>query len=122
MNLKAYNRAYYQSRRKTLLGRSLVYQATHPKQHSMTTGIWQKEHPELVAIAAAKQRCTNPNNPGYKNYGARGIQWRITYKALLAEIGQRPDGCSLDRIDNDGHYESGNIRWATRKQQNANRR
>ena len=70
----------------------------------------------------AKQRCENPNAPQYKDYGGRGIECRITVQELVDEIGIRPDGTSLDRIGPDGHYEIGNIRWATPKQQASNRR
>ena len=123
MDQKAYNRAYYLARRDELLARSLVYQSAHLKQHSAATCRWDVTHPEVVATTAAKQRCTNPNNPGYKNYGGRGIVCHIAPKELITNIGYRPSvGYSLDRINNDGHYEVGNIRWATREQQNANRR
>jgi hypothetical protein len=123
MDQKVYNRAYYLAHRSELLPKCLKYQATHRKQHYAVARRWIKEHPELLAIANAKQRCTNPNRPGYENYGGRGILCKITYKELLNDIGSRPSKFhSLDRIDNDGHYEKGNLRWATRKQQNANRR
>lgn len=72
------------------------------------------------------QRCTNPNNGGFKNYGGRGIkiydQWR-DFTNFLADVGERPSReLTLDRIDNDGHYEPGNVRWATRKEQSQNQR
>ena len=71
------------------------------------------------------QRCYNPKNPCYKNYGGRGIivcdRWK-EFVNFLADMGERPAGMSLDRINNDGNYEPGNCRWATRKQQSQNRR
>jgi hypothetical protein len=106
------------------------YSKAHPRRVKAALSRFQKACPEFWAVDAAKQRCTNPKNPMYKHYGARGIECRITYKELLATIGRRPSSptgrrrslYSLDRIDNDGHYEAGNVRWATYDQQMANRR
>lgn len=99
------------------------YRKAHPTKEKAKLRCFQVAHPEFCAVDAAKQRCTNPNNPQYRNYGARGIECRITYKELLAAIGPRPSSLySLDRIDNDGHYEASNLRWATHKQQMTNRR
>lgn len=74
-------------------------------------------------------RCENPNHQAYKNYGGRGIavcaEWRnvaVFIAWVEANLGDRPDGCTLDRINNDGDYEPGNLRWATRRIQSANQR
>ena len=81
--------------------------------------------PEYRVWSAMIQRCTNPNVPKFKNYGARGIRvcerW-LSVECFLADMGRRPsDSHSLDRIDNDGDYMPGNCRWATDGQQRRNR-
>ncbi len=75
------------------------------------------------------QRCTNPNSSAYQHYGGRGIgvceRWLVfeNFQAdILGELGPRPEGRSIDRIDNDGNYEPGNVRWGTHEQQARNRR
>lgn len=88
----------------------------------------RKLPPEYIAWTSMKNRCTNEKCGHYGNYGGRGIsvceQWTQSYEVFLAHVGRRPSAeYSLDRYpDNDGNYEPGNVRWATRKQQRANQR
>jgi len=72
-------------------------------------------------------RCTNKNQADYKNYGGRGISvcrsWLDSFEVFYADVGPKPSPeLSIDRIDNEGDYEPGNVRWATAKQQANNKR
>lgn len=79
-----------------------------------------------TAWSNMKQRCTNPKKPEWKNYGGRGIgvckEWLESFQAFYDYIGDVPDGLTLDRVDNDGNYEPGNVRWADRVTQSYNSR
>lgn len=81
--------------------------------------------PTYVTWMNMIQRTTNPRHPAWVNYGGRGIavcpQWR-DFRNFLADMGERPDGLTLDRIDNDAGYEPSNCRWATWHQQRVNSR
>jgi hypothetical protein len=76
--------------------------------------------------AAMRQRCLNPKSPNFKYYGGRGIAvcqlWADSFLVFLRDMGERPENRSIDRINPDGDYEPGNCRWATRSEQQMNRR
>ena len=83
--------------------------------------------PEHRAWLDMKCRCSSESHACWHHYGGRGIrvcpEWMASFEAFLDHIGPRPSKThSLDRVDNDGNYEPGNVRWATRKQQNSNMR
>lgn len=85
----------------------------HGMSSTRTYRSWQK----MLA------RCRNPNSSAWKDYGGRGIavceRWH-SFTNFLADMGERPEGRSLDRIDVDGNYEPDNCRWATPREQRNN--
>lgn len=87
---------------------------------------WRELFPkEYIAWSNMKQRCTNPKNPRYSDYGGRGIFYSANWESFeifFLDMGRCPPDFTLDRINNDLSYYKENCRWATRKQQQNNQR
>lgn len=84
-----------------------------------------QQSPTYQSWSHMKHRCYNPNSNRYSRYGGRGItvceEWRNSFETFLADMGEKPDGKTLDRINNDLGYSKENCRWATAKEQTHNR-
>lgn len=96
-------------------------EGTH-RTHGHTAGC---DSPTYRTWLSMRSRCKYPSSANYKWYGGRGItvcdRWHA-FENFLSDMGERPEGMTLDRIDPDGDYEPSNCRWATAKEQRSNQR
>ena len=99
-----------------------------PNTVLMVQNTGKRKHPLYTTWVQMKDRTSNPNNKKYPDYGGRGIKvcdrWQgpFGFDNFASDMGERPLNRSLDRKDNDGNYSKENCHWATRYEQNANRR
>lgn len=103
--------------------RSDKLRIAHKCQHGHTSG--SGKSPTYYSWLNMRQRCERPDNDNFEWYGGRGITVHPRYQKFsnfLADLGPRPDGCTLDRIDPNGNYEPGNVKWSTPKEQRRNQR
>lgn len=104
--------------------RRVNYNAYMRKWYAANKHRIPKRTPEQVSWGKMRQRCNDPNSNRWQYYGGRGV--RVLYASFaefIADVGPRPgEGYSVDRIDTDGHYRTGNCRWATVLEQRHNRR
>lgn len=98
----------------------------HPRKHRHSNPLNGKPSGAYQSWGQMKSRCLNPRHHAFSGYGGRGIaiceRWLNSFEYFLEDMGERPGGLSLERIDNDGNYEPGNCKWATMLEQGNNRK
>lgn len=97
-----------------------------PSRVEIMPGVYASQSREYASWKGMLERCLVKTNISYKNYGARGIKvcrrWGESFLNFLQDMGPRPEGCQLDRIDNNGNYEPENCQWISQKENVRKRR
>lgn len=103
-----------------------ILRMQHTSHGHSAAGRHGKASPEYMSWMSMIARCERPTCNRYNNYGGAGIyvcdKWRRSFEAFLSDMGPRPHGHTIDRVDSDGNYEPNNCRWASPSQQGRNRR
>jgi len=117
---------YQQRKREGLLKPSSVYVSRAKRKIKHGHAIYGIKSRTYVSWKKMRERCNSPKDIGYKSYGGRGIrvceEWNNSFVAFLRDMGERPIGKTIDRLDSNGNYELKNCRWATNLQQARNKR
>lgn len=123
MNKKVYMKQWSKDHKKECGLRSAIYYKLHKEEVLRKAKERRKQYPEIATIRHMRERCNNPKVHNYNRYGGRGIKCKIkNWKEIVNHIGPKPgENWTIDRINTNGHYEIGNIRWATYQQQALNR-
>ena len=113
--IKKYHKKYYQKNKQKIKERNKKYRNEHKEQYKKIKKNWIKNHLWYISFDGAKQRCTNPNHNKYKYYGGRGIKFLMTMKDFkylwFRDKAYNMKKPSIDRKNNNGHYELNNCRF-----------